>query len=59
MNIFIWTDDPPSTFDQVTAAISIHALWAHLRAAFRAEGQDDYTVLTATSDRPAVRRSGP
>jgi hypothetical protein len=45
MNIFIWTDDPPSTFDQVTAAISTHALWAHLRAAFRAEGQDDYTVI--------------
>jgi hypothetical protein len=45
MNIFIWTDDPPSTFEQVVAAIRAHPLWAHASAAFRTEEQDDYTVI--------------
>jgi hypothetical protein len=45
MNVFVWTDDPHATFKRVEATLRSHPLWADLRAAFRAEDQDDYSVL--------------
>jgi hypothetical protein len=45
MNIFIWTDDPTATFASAQAAIGGHAHWSEVRAAFREESGDHYTVV--------------
>jgi hypothetical protein len=45
MNIFIETDRPAETFDDVQACLGQDPLSTNLRAAYRASSGDEYTVL--------------
>lgn len=45
MNIFLETNDPLMTFDEVQAAVSSSPRWVGLRAAYSEVDGSEYTVL--------------
>jgi hypothetical protein len=45
MNIFIETDDPAEAFSDALAALGDDPRWAEVRAAFRDQTVDAYTIL--------------
>jgi hypothetical protein len=45
MNVFILTDDPQSSFVEITALLEPHKMWSSMRAAYREIQDDQYTVL--------------
>jgi hypothetical protein len=45
MNIFVLTDRPTETFEQVEAALRSHQRWSELRAAYREDVGETYTVI--------------
>lgn len=49
-NIFILTDDPRSTFDQCRPILESDGLLNSIRAAFRGDGEDQYTVVWPPDD---------
>jgi hypothetical protein len=44
-NIFVHTDDPRRTFEEVRTILSGHRLWAHARIAYRQVDGTEYSVL--------------
>src|SRR2546426_7636573 len=45
MNIFILTDDPQSSFQEIKAVLETGQMWSSLRAGYREIQGDEYTVL--------------
>ena len=45
MNIFVMTDRPQTTFDEIKAILSSRELWLSVRAAYREVTGSDYTIL--------------
>lgn len=45
MNVFIATDQPTATFNDVRSCLAEDPLWSDVRAAYRAADEDEYTVL--------------
>ncbi len=45
MNIFIGTDDPKKTFDEVRTLLQDQEMWSEIRIAYRETLKSDYTVL--------------
>jgi hypothetical protein len=45
MNIFILTDDPRRTFESAATILKEGSHWADLRAAYRGEEGEEYTIL--------------
>ena len=44
-NIFIYTNNPQSAFEEITHILSGHTSWPEMRAAYRQADGDEYTVL--------------
>jgi len=45
VNIFIETDDPQRTFDQIRPALSQRGAWSGIRVAYRNVEDGPYTIL--------------
>ncbi len=45
MNIFVESDDPAEAFSVATATLGDSLRWAEVRAAFRDQADDAYTIL--------------
>jgi hypothetical protein len=45
VNIFILTDDPHRTFDEINAVLRPGGLWSNARAAYREISASNYSVL--------------
>ena len=44
-NIFVYTDDPLQTFDEIRAILSGHKIWSNARIAYRRIDGDEFTVI--------------
>jgi hypothetical protein len=44
-NIFIYTDNPQRTLDEITRLLSGHTLWPEMRIAHRQDDGTEYTAL--------------
>ena len=45
MNIFILTDDPPGTFQEIKATLGSHDFWVDARVAYREVEGTTYSIL--------------